>query len=155
MWEKWALFFHAPGVLKNFHVFQLNFRFITTLSQNSKETLTLGSLVIIEHGSFNAHAKQAHFFQKKKIFFFFVYKSLYFELVVELVAKKSDECLAYSWDCACFGRMEWTRVRLHNVQHWESLASKSSTWISAFAASNWIKMLIAYYKIWKCTCLSY
>ena len=66
MWEKWALFFHAPGVLKNFHVFQLNFRFITTLSQNSKETLTLGSLVIIEHGSFNAHAKQAHFFQKKK-----------------------------------------------------------------------------------------
>ena len=67
MWEKWASFFHAPGVLKNFHVFQLNFGFITTLSQIRKETLTLGSLVIIEHGSFNAHAKQAHFFQN---FFF-------------------------------------------------------------------------------------
>ena len=49
-------------VLKNFCVLQLNFGFITTLSQNSKETLILGSLVIIEHGSFNAHAKQAYFF---------------------------------------------------------------------------------------------
>ena len=61
MWEEEASF-HFLGVLKNFRVLQLNFGFITTLSQNSKETLILGSLVIIEHGSFNAHAKQAYFF---------------------------------------------------------------------------------------------
>ena len=56
----------------------------------------------------------------------------------ELVANKGDECMAYSWDSACIRRMEWAWMWLHNVQHAESLASESSSWISTFDALRWI-----------------
>ncbi len=59
----------------------------------------------------------------------------------ELVAKKSDECMAYSWDSACIRRMEWAWVRWHNVQHGEGLAIESSTWISTFDRCSRMNLL--------------
>ena len=54
---------------------------------------------------------------------------------VELATEKGDECLAYSWNSACFGRMEWAWVWYrrcrYDLQHWQSLGSNDSSWISA------------------------